>query len=139
MNIAYFLTPKQEVESLYDDNTFRKGLEFMRQKSYSVVPVTTRENIYVGSVSISDFLWYMYDNEIDEQGNVSTKNVNGVLIKDIMRPESPSAVSITAELDELLEAIMQKNFVPVVDARGAFIGIVTRHSMLEYLKTQNAQ
>ena len=67
MNIAYFLTPRQEVQALYDDNTIRKGLEVMRNSTYSVMPVTTRDNIYLGTVSVADFLWYLFD-DIDEEG-----------------------------------------------------------------------
>ena len=59
MNIAYFLTPRQEVQALFDDNTLRKGLEVMRNSTYSAMPVTTRDNIYLGTVSIADFLWYL--------------------------------------------------------------------------------
>ena len=73
MNIAYFLTPRQDVQTMYDDNTVRKGLELMRQSTYSTMPVTTRDNIYVGTVSVADFLWYLID-DIDEDGNVQTRN-----------------------------------------------------------------
>ena len=69
MNIAYFLTPKQEIASLFDDNTFRKGLETMRSRGFTAMPVTTRDNIYVGAVSTSDFLWYLVNDEYDEEDN----------------------------------------------------------------------
>ncbi len=137
MNIAYFLTPKADVITLYDDNTFRKGLEIMGDGKYTVIPVTTRDNLYVGAVSTSDFLWYLVDGQVDENGNVSTKCVDGIYIKDIMERDTYPAVSITSTLEQLIERIMNQNFVPVVDARNAFIGIVTRHNVLEYLKNNN--
>ena len=139
MNIAYFLTPKADVRTLFDDNTFRKGLEILQDGLYTVVPVTTRDNLYVGAVSTSDFLWYMYDGVVDENGNVSTKPVKGILVRDIMKKGTYPAVSVTSSLEQLLERIMNQNFVPVVDARNAFIGIVTRHNVLEYLKNNNTQ
>ena len=139
MNIAYFLTPKADVRTLFDDNTFRKGLEILQDGLYTVVPVTTRDNLYVGAVSTSDFLWYMYDGVVDENGNVSTKPVKGILVRDIMKKGTYPAVSVTSSLEQLLERIMNQNFVPVVDARNAFIGIVTRHNVLEYLKNNNIQ
>lgn len=138
MNIAFFLTPKQDVKSLYDDNTFRKGLETMKSGGYSAVPVTTRENIYVGAVSSSDFLWYLYDGT-DDDGNVKTRNVDGVFVKDIMEKGTHPAVDITANVEQLIDRIMQTSFVPVVDSRGSFIGIVTRHNVLEYLRNHNIQ
>lgn len=135
LNIAYFLTPKQEIASLFDDNTFRKGLEIMRRYGYSAMPVTTRDNIYVGAVSTSDFLWYLVNDErYDAEGRLLPSPTNGVLVRDVMRPGTYPAVPITATVEALLNRILQQNFVPVVDARGAFIGIVTRRNVMDYFK-----
>ena len=38
MNIAYFLLPKHSVAYLYDDCTFRQGLEKMRHHGYTAMP-----------------------------------------------------------------------------------------------------
>ena len=59
MNIAYFLLPKSRVAYLYDDYTFRQGLEKMRYHGYTAIPVITRTGQYVGTVSEGDFLWRM--------------------------------------------------------------------------------
>ena len=134
MNIAYFLTPKQEIASLFDDNTFRKGLETMRSRGFTAMPVTTRDNIYVGAVSTSDFLWYLVNDEYDEEGHVLTRPTNGVLVRDVMHKGTYPAVPITATVEELMDRILQQNFVPVVDARGAFIGIITRRKVMGYIK-----
>ena len=148
MNIAYFLTPKQEIASLFDDNTFRKGLETMRSRGFTAMPVTTRDNIYVGAVSTSDFLWYLVNDEdileeivgeindeYDEEGHVLTRPTTGVLVRDVMRKGTYPAVPITATVEELMDRILQQNFVPVVDARGAFIGIITRRKVMGYFKS----
>ncbi len=133
MNIAYFLTPRQEVQALYDDNTIRKGLEVMRNSTYSVMPVTTRDNIYLGTVSVADFLWYLFD-DIDDEGNIYTKNVSKGRVQQIMKKNTYPAVNITATIEELMGRIVDQNFVPVVDGRGALVGIVTRHKVMDYFK-----
>ena len=56
MNIAYFIHPKQDVATLYDDCTLRQGLEKMRHHGYTAIPVVTRDNKYVGTVTEGDFL-----------------------------------------------------------------------------------
>ena len=56
MNIAYFLLPKSRIAYLYDDFTFRQGLEKMRNRGYTAIPVITRDGRYVGTVSEGDFL-----------------------------------------------------------------------------------
>lgn len=65
MNIAYFLLPKNRVAYLYDDHTFRQGLEKMRHHSYTAIPVITRSGQYVGTVSEGDFLWRLLDDSPD--------------------------------------------------------------------------
>lgn len=133
MNIAFFLTPRQEVTTLYDDNTLRKGLDVMRGSTYSTMPVTTRDNIYVGVVSVRDFLYFLID-DIDQNGDVELRNANKARVQQIVRKGSYPAVNITATVEELMERIVEQNFVPVVDGRGALMGIVTRHRIMDYLK-----
>ena len=67
MNIAYFLLPKNRVAYLYDDYTFRQGLEKMRHHGYTAIPVISRDGKYVGTVSEGDFLWRLLSDERDSQ------------------------------------------------------------------------
>ena len=130
VNIAYLLTPKHRVASLYDDNTIRQGLEKLRHHGRSAVPVITRQGRYVGTVSEGDFLWRL----IPDEGMTrpcSMKELERFHVRDILR-ENPS-VRITAPLDELLETIVRQNFVPVVDDLNSFIGIVTRRDIIRNL------
>ncbi len=138
MNIAYFLTPRQDVISLYEDNTLRRGLEIMRSSGYSFMPVTARDNTYAGVVGVSDFLWYLIPEDSDEYGNVPVRSIDGGFIRDIMDRKSYPPVSVTASLEELMDRIMEHNFVPVVDGRNSFIGIVTRHSVMEYFQKRDS-
>ena len=107
MNIAFFLTPRQDVATLYDDNTLRKGLDVMRQSTYSAMPVTTRDNIYVGSVSVRDFLYYLIE-DIDENGDVEMRNAGKARVQQIVKKGSYPPVNITATLEELLDRIRVK-------------------------------
>ena len=51
MNIAYFLLPKSRIAYLYDDFTFRQGLEKFLYRVYTAIPVITRDGRYAGTVS----------------------------------------------------------------------------------------
>ena len=134
MNIAYFLTPRQDVVTLYDDNTLRKGLETMRSSGYNSMPVTNRDNEYIGVVSVSDFLWYLVSDPVDDHGNIAFNSIEGKHVSDIMDRSNYPAVSITDSAEELMERILSHNFVPVVDGRNSFIGIVTRHNVMKYFQ-----
>lgn len=50
-----------------------------------------------------------------------------------MREGFNPPVSVRVSMEELLEQAMRQSFVPVVDDRGAFMGIVTRQSLLRRL------
>jgi len=41
-------------------------------------------------------------------------------------------IHIYAKLEEVLTQVMDQNFVPVIDDRGMFMGIITRKSVMQY-------
>lgn len=130
MNIAYFLLPKNRVAYLYDDYTFRQGLEKMRHHGYTAIPVITRDGQYVGTVSEGDFLWRLLSRETER--TCSMKDLEQLRIRDILRGNQYPPVGITISMEALLNSAMNQNFIPVVDDLGNFIGIVTRKDIIRY-------
>ena len=132
MNIAYFLIPKSDVAYLYDDCTFRQGLEKMRHHGYTAIPVITRSGRYLGTVSEGDFLWRMLSGAADgSTAEFSMKDMEKLHIRDILTKKCPP-VRITVTMEELLSSASRQNFVPVVDDLGNFTGIVTRKDIIRY-------
>ena len=132
MNIAYFLLPKNRVAYLYDDYTFRHGLEKMRHHGYTAIPVISRDGKYVGTVSEGDFLWRLLSDEQDSQRACSMKDLEQLRVRDILRETQYLPVRITVSMEELLSSAMNQNFIHVVDDTGSFIGIVTRKDIIRY-------
>jgi CBS-domain-containing membrane protein len=130
MNIAYFLTTKSEVAYLYNDFTLRQGLEKLHQHGYAALPVLSRSNKYIGTVSEGDFLWHILTENNQDLQTVSMKNIENMKIKDILKPDKIPPVRITAKMEELLNRALDQNFVPVIDDRNYFIGIVTRRDIM---------
>ncbi len=130
MNIAYFLLPKNRVAYLYDDYTFRQGLEKMRYHGYTAIPVISRDGKYVGTVSEGDFLWRLLAD--GRNGPCSMKDLEQLQVRDILRETQYLPVRITVSMEELLSSAMNQNFIPVVDDIGNFIGIVTRKDIIRY-------
>lgn len=131
MNIAYFLLPKNRVAYLYDDYTFRQGLEKMRHHGYTAIPVISKDGKYLGTVSEGDFLWRLVSDERDSQ-TCSMKDLEQLRVRDILRETQYLPVRITVSMEELLSSAMNQNFIPVVDDTGSFIGIVTRKDIIRY-------
>ncbi len=133
MNIAYFLLPKNEVAYLYDDYTFRQGLEKMRRNGYSAIPVISRSGKYIGTVSEGDFLWHLLETAPEAITVHSMKDMEQLRIRDILREDTYPPVRITVTMDELLESATHQNFIPVVDDLENFVGIVIRQDIIRYL------
>ncbi|MDY5612843.1 CBS domain-containing protein [Dysosmobacter sp.] len=134
MNIAYFLLPKARVAYLYDDCTFRQGLEKMRHHGYTAIPVISRSGQYIGTVSEGDFLWRLLSEETERHHTM--KDLEQLQVRDILRGNQYLPVRITVTMDELLDSAMNQNFIPVVDDSGSFIGIVTRKDIIRYFAEQ---
>ena len=132
MNIAYFLLPKNRVAYLYDDYTFRQGLEKMRYHGYTAIPVISRSGKYVGTISEGDFLWQILSNDAESRQIRSMKDLEQLCVRDILRETQYLPVRITVSMEELLSSAMNQNFIPVVDDTGSFIGIVTRKDIIRY-------
>ncbi len=136
MNIAYFLTPKQDTAFLYDEYTVRQALEKMRAHGYTRIPVIDRDGAYVCVIGEGDFLWYLID--LNGPEGVSMARAENLKLRDIFplrttREYKP--VKITASRAEVVSVAMNQNFVPVIDDDGSYIGIVTRRNILKYLAT----
>lgn len=125
MNVLMLLKNKKEVACLYDTNTLRQGIEKMRAHGYTAIPVLSRDGRYIGSVSEGDFLWH-----IIEHRNSDLKVQENYLVRDIIRRDFNPAVKIDVSMEVLLQRSMYQNFIPVVDDRNFFIGIVTRQDII---------
>ena len=127
MNILFFLTPKSEVEFVYEDYSLRQTIEKMEQYRYSEVPIINREGRYVGTITEGDLLWYVKD-----ECDLDLRKAENVKIAGIRRKRKTMAVSVNARMEDLMEKVLNQNFVPVVDDNDIFIGIVKRKDIIHY-------
>jgi len=128
INIMRFLTPKSNVAYLDSSATVRNGFEKMTFHKYRAIPVISPDGVYVGTVTEGDLLRSMINN-----GGNDIREHEKVYIKDIVNEGLNPAVSVTCTVDQLFNRVTEQNFVPVVDDRGVFIGIVTRKAVITYL------
>jgi len=134
MNMLMLLRPKSEVAYVFHDNTVRQGLEKMRSHGYAAIPVLDYEGGYVGTVSEGDFLWHLLQCEKSE-----LKEQEEYIITDIIKKSRNLPVTIDETMDGLLLRVMDQNFVPVVDDRMRFMGIITRRDVMKYFYDINKE
>ncbi len=129
MNIAFFITPKHESVCLEKDATMRQALEKMEFHRYTAIPIVDKQGKYVGTLTEGDLLWKMKNTP-----NLTFEGTNKIPLRKVPKNMSNYPVSINAEMEEVVDLIMKQNFVPVVDDQDIFVGIITRKSVMSYLR-----
>lgn len=127
MNILFFLTPKGDVAHIHEDDSLRQALEKMEHHKFSTVPLLTRDGHYVGTITEGDLLW-----GIKNQYDLNLREAESIPITTIHRRVDYRPVFASSKMEDLIDRALNQNFVPVVDDRGLFIGIVTRKDIIKY-------
>lgn len=131
MNILFFLKPKGDITYIRDDQTLRNAMEIMERDRYSAIPIVSKEGTYVGTLSEGDILWYFKSlKEFDLKKSEKT------YIRDIKRYRDYKPIRIDMDMIELVEISKHESFIPVLDDRNMFIGIITRQDIITYFYDQ---
>ena len=127
MNLLFFLTPKAVCSYLFDDYTIRQAIERMETLGYAALPILTRAGVYRGTLTEGDLRWAI-KNMCDMDMAKTTEHS----IMEIPHRRVNAPVNVTTDMLELVRTATDQNFVPVVDDKGDFIGIITRRAILRY-------
>ena len=128
MNILRFLVPKSSVEYINLGATVRQAYEKMRFHSYVAIPVLDADGIYVGTLRKDDVYEYFLSVGSTDVREAEKDEIESILDKEYQKPLYHSAT-----VDEMIDGVREHNFVPVVDDRGCFIGIILRRDVLDFL------
>ena len=126
-NILFFLTPKAMCAYLYDDYTIRQALEKMESAGYAAIPILNHRGEYRGTLTEGDLLWAMKNMCYMDMRQAEARRV-----MEIARRKDNVPVRVTTSMHELVERASHQNFVPVVDDKDAFIGLITRKAIIRY-------
>lgn len=127
MNLLFFLTPKANCTYLEDSYTVRQALERMEHSGYAALPILGEDGAYCGTLGEGDLLWAM-KNLCD----MDLKKAESRSIMEIAHRRDNHPVTVDTPVENLFTAAADQNFVPVVDDKMSFIGIVTRRAILQY-------
>ena len=126
-NILFFLTPKAMCAYVYDDYSLRQALEKMETAGFAALPILNRRGEYCGTLTEGDLLW-----GLKNMCHMDMRQAESEKIMEISRRKDNVPVRVTASMHDLVERASAQNFVPVVDDKGAFIGIITRRAIIKY-------
>jgi CBS domain-containing protein len=127
MNIAFFLTPKQDVVWVSSTATLAEALAHMEPHRHSAVPMLDTEGRYVGTLAEGDLLWFLRQAE-----RPWAEVAAATLVSAIPLWLNNEPINIDAQMERLVARASRQSFVPVVDDRQVFVGMVRRKSIIEY-------
>ena len=126
-NILFFMTPKALCQYVYDDYTVRQALEKMEAVGYAALPILNKRGEYRGTITEGDLLW-----ALKNLCYMDMRQAEAHRIMEIRHRKDHVPVPVTTNMHDLIERAKGQNFVPVVDDKDAFIGIVTRSAIIKY-------
>ena len=132
MNLLFFLTPKQDVLFIYEDFTLRQTLEKWSNQRFATIPVLKRNGEYLGTMTEGDILWgikSIHGLDIDASEDIPIASFPRR--RDYKAVPVTTDMRVTTSMHELIDRASTQNFVPVVDDRNVFIGIVRRTAILQ--------
>lgn len=130
-NILFFLTPKAMCAFVYDDYTIRQALEKMEAAGYAALPILNKRGEYRGTLTEGDLLW-----ALKNMCYMDMRQAEARRIMEITRRKDYVPVRITTGMQDLVERASGQNFVPVVDDKDTFIGIITRSAIIKFCQQQ---
>ena len=130
-NILFFLTPTALCAFLYDDYSVRQALEKMESAGYAALPILSKRGEYRGTLTEGDLLW-----ALKNLCYMDIRQAESRRIMEITRRKDNIPVRVTTDMKDLVQRASSQNFVPVVDDKDTFIGIVTRSAIIKYCSQQ---
>lgn len=104
----------------------------MTLNGYTAIPVLDAEQHYIGSVSEGDFLRHILDT-----GSLDKMDMENHRVRELVRRDFCPPISIDADEAEVVRAVLNQNFIPIVDSRNTLCGILTRRGVIAYLAEKN--
>ena len=126
-NILFSLTPKAMCAFVYDDFTVRQALERMESAGYAALPILNKRGEYRGTLTEGDLLW-----ALKNMCYMDMRQAEARKIMEITRRKDNIPVRVTTGMYDLVQRASSQNFVPVVDDKDTFIGIITRSAIIKY-------
>lgn len=132
------MRPKATVATVQSDATIRQALETMNFYHCGSAPIIDKQGYYMGTLTEGDLLWYIVRGEGGEDCQVDIERLENVNISVLgIKPDSNSTVSISANMEELIMKSVDHDFIPVVDDRGFFIGVVKQSDLVKHFYNSN--
>ena len=84
-------------------------------------------------------MWSICSLKHGDISSIPARELEKYHVEDINFRRNYPSVRIDADMEEMVDRVMNQNFVPVVDDRSVFIGIITRKDVIKYFAKKSAR
>lgn len=124
-----FLIPASRIAFVQDDNPLYHAFLILTKVKYSKIPVLDKDKKVVGLLNLAMITDKMLTSE-----EISTAPLDQLKVKDVMQTKFDKINFVQTTLEAQLHLLINNAFLPVVDDRGVFQGLLTRR---EWIKAFN--
>ena len=122
-----FMIPADNVANVIDQHTLSTGLLILTQSNYTMIPVLSAESKLMGVISMS-----MIIKAVMTVDAIEMERLDELKVRDVMLSQ-PVRVQSNCHLADVLNYLIDQNFVCVVDGDNRFLGIMTRKNVMQRL------
>ena len=122
-----FMIPADNVANVIDQHTLSTGLLILTQSNYTMIPVLSAESKLMGVISMS-----MIIKAVMTVDAIEMERLDELKVRDVMLSQ-PVRVQANCHLADVLNYLIDQNFVCVVDGDNRFLGIITRKNVMQRL------
>ena len=122
-----FMIPADNVANVIDQHTLSTGLLILTQSNYTMIPVLSAESKLMGVISMSMIIKAVMTVDAIEMERLDELKVRDVMLSQPVRGQA------NWHLADVLNYLIDQNFVCVVDEDNRFLGIITRKNVLQRL------
>ncbi len=124
-NEEHLLVNGDNVATLTDTNNLEHALLVLTNIGYSKIPVLNKEQQLVGLISLSHVVTEMFDTE-----KINADRLSDIKVADVMDTDVKT-IQLPYNIERILNLLVDTNFIPVVNEKKEFLGIVTRKEILK--------
>lgn len=124
-----FLIPASRIAFVQNDNPLYHAFMILTKVQYSKIPVLDNKQRVVGLLSLS-----MITDKMMTSDDITIEPLSTLKVEDVMQKDFDKINFVQTELERQLHLLVDNNFLPVVDDKGVFQGLLTRR---EWIKTFN--
>ncbi|CAM4129456.1 hypothetical protein AT575_06610 [Streptococcus penaeicida] len=127
-HLVNYLIPADDLAIFIDTHNSDHVMLLLVNNGFSRVPVLTKDRQYRGTISISDILNYQVKNQLTDW------ELNQTDIGEMVNTKI-EAIPMTSSLTHIMHKLVDYPFLPVVNEKNLFVGIITRKSILKALNS----